>query len=96
MGRLWQQLLLMKQSPMFEFISTETLIHQKTTRILHDIRKMRQKWRFNFVYSIFFRKDYLNFHKGLSRATASRDLNTAVESGLLKRTGDKAQARYSA
>lgn len=29
MGRLWQQLLLMKHSPIFEFISVETLIHKK-------------------------------------------------------------------
>jgi len=31
-GRLWQQLLLMKQSPLFEFISVETLIHKKQTQ----------------------------------------------------------------
>ncbi len=29
MGRLWQQLILMKHSPIFEFVSVETLIHQK-------------------------------------------------------------------
>lgn len=29
MGRLWQQVLLMKQSPIFEYISTETLIHKR-------------------------------------------------------------------
>ncbi len=29
MGRLWQQLILMKQSPVFEYISTESLIHKK-------------------------------------------------------------------
>jgi Fic family protein len=32
MGRLWQQLLLMKQSPIFEFISVETLIHKKQSQ----------------------------------------------------------------
>lgn len=29
MGRLWQQLLLMKQSPIFEFVSVESLIHKE-------------------------------------------------------------------
>lgn len=28
MGRLWQQLLLMRQAPLFEYLSTETLIHK--------------------------------------------------------------------
>ncbi len=32
MGRLWQQLLLMRQSPFFEFTSVETLIHKKQLR----------------------------------------------------------------
>jgi len=29
MGRLWQQLILMKHSPLFEFVSVETLIHHR-------------------------------------------------------------------
>ena len=29
MGRLWQQLILMRHSPVFEFVSIETLIHQQ-------------------------------------------------------------------
>lgn len=32
MGRLWQQLLLMRQSPIFEFNSVETLIHKKQSQ----------------------------------------------------------------
>lgn len=29
MGQLWQQLLLMKQSPVFEYIAAETIIHRR-------------------------------------------------------------------
>jgi len=32
MGRLWQQLLLMRQSPVFEFVSVETLIHKRQSQ----------------------------------------------------------------
>lgn len=42
----------------------------------------------------FTRKDYLALHKGISSATASRDLRWAVDAGLLARTGDKATAKY--
>ena len=43
----------------------------------------------------FSRKDYVQFQKTISTATASRDLARAVEQGLLKKTGDKALAEYS-
>ncbi|TDU80752.1 Fic family protein [Prosthecobacter fusiformis] len=42
----------------------------------------------------FLRKEYMSHFPGLSAATASRDLQMAVESGILKKTGDKAMARY--
>lgn len=42
----------------------------------------------------FSRKDYLQFHKEISTATASRDLADAVKDGILKRIGDKAMATY--
>jgi Fic family protein len=42
----------------------------------------------------FTRKDYLQVFKTLSTATASRDLNAAVKSGVLKRMGEGNQARY--
>ena len=42
----------------------------------------------------FTRKDYMQVFKTLSTATASRDLNTAVKSGVLKRMGEGNQARY--
>lgn len=42
----------------------------------------------------FSRKDYLAFFKSLSTATASRDLQHGVKKRLLKKSGDKALARY--
>ncbi len=42
----------------------------------------------------FTRQDYLNFFKKMSSATASRDLASAVESGVLERFGDKRNAIY--
>ena len=42
----------------------------------------------------FTRKDYLQVFKTLSTATASRDLNAAVKSGVLKKTGNVNQTRY--
>ena len=43
----------------------------------------------------FSRKDYMDFHKTISTATASRDLKTAVEKKLLEMSGDKATSVYS-
>lgn len=42
----------------------------------------------------FTRKDYLENFKNISVATASRDLKTAVEEGILERKGDKNTAVY--
>lgn len=42
----------------------------------------------------FTRKDYLAYFRTLSTTTASRDLQRAVEAGLLERIGDKRTARY--
>lgn len=39
MGRLWQQLLLMQQSPVFEYISTETIIHEKQEQYYKVLEK---------------------------------------------------------
>ncbi|MGM8360963.1 Fic family protein [Flavobacterium sp. ARAG 55.4] len=47
----------------------------------------------NFT-SIFTRKDYLNFFKDLSSATASRDLKKAVDNGIISKTGDKKTTVY--
>lgn len=43
----------------------------------------------------FTRKDYLIKFKHISSATASRDLKTAVENGMLKKKGDKNSTIYS-
>jgi Fic family protein len=48
----------------------------------------------NFGQGRFFRKDYRKIHKTISTATASRDLQVGVQSGLLVRQGDKAAAVY--
>ncbi len=42
----------------------------------------------------FTRKDYLTLFKTISTATASRDLKQGVESGLLRKEGEKAQTVY--
>lgn len=47
----------------------------------------------NFT-AIFTRKDYLNYFKELSSATASRDLKKAVENGIILKTGDKKTTVY--
>jgi Fic family protein len=133
MGRLWQQLILMKQSPIFEYISTETLVHKRQKeyyqilekcdrfgdstlfiefslenilKSLDDFTKVYQPAKPKILDRIehaleffgsksFTRKDYLSLHKGLSTATASRDLAQAVKDKQLKKSGDKAQSVYS-
>jgi len=42
----------------------------------------------------FTRKDYMNFFKAISSATASRDLRQAVKEGLIKKMGDKNKTTY--
>ena len=42
----------------------------------------------------FSRKDYLKYFKEISSATASRDIKTAVEQKLIRKTGDKRTAIY--
>lgn len=39
MGRLWQQLILMKYNPIFEFVSVESLIHQKQSQYYRILEK---------------------------------------------------------
>lgn len=43
----------------------------------------------------FSRKDYMLLHKTISTATASRDLKTAIEHGLLIKTGEGRSTRYN-
>ncbi len=42
----------------------------------------------------FTRKDYINYFKDISSATASRDLKNAVENGFISKTGDKKTTIY--
>lgn len=42
----------------------------------------------------FTRKDYMNYFKNISSATASRDLKNAVENNLIIKTGDKKTTTY--
>ncbi|MET3732724.1 Fic family protein [Moheibacter stercoris] len=42
----------------------------------------------------FTRKDYMNYFKDISSATASRDLKNAVENGLISKFGDKKTTTY--
>lgn len=42
----------------------------------------------------FSRKDYMNFFKDISSATASRDLKNAVDSKTIVKTGDKKTTKY--
>ena len=53
-----------------------------------------EKATIHFEKKRFSRKEYLNFFKSLSTATASRDLQYGVEKKLLRKFGDKALARY--
>jgi Fic family protein len=43
----------------------------------------------------FTRKDYLQYFKTISPATASHDLKSVTEKGILSKTGDKRLSSYS-
>ncbi len=47
-----------------------------------------------FVNIEFSRKDYLDYFKTISSATASRDLHLGVDKNLLNKKGDKSKTRY--
>lgn len=132
MGRLWQQLLLMQVSPVFEFMAIETLVHQNQNNYyrsleisdakgectdfiefsLELILKSLKEFTGNLTSSkakiddrielameyfgrrSFSRKDYMQLHKQISTATASRDLARACQEGLLSITGEKALTHY--
>ena len=48
----------------------------------------------HFKNKAFSRKDYMQFHKNISSATASRDLKEGVRRAQLKKIGQKNQTRY--
>lgn len=132
MGRLWQQLLLMQEDPIFEWIPIEVLIkeHQKeyyevlgksdaegessvfiafSLNIIYrslllyskNIPLMSKDYSSRLDYAKrflegdwFSRKDYLEIHKDISPATASRDLISGFQQGTLISKGTKNQVRY--
>jgi Fic family protein len=60
-----------------------------------DARSRLQSAAQHFEARSFSRKQYLALHANVSQATASRDLRSGVEQGLLSVQGDKATARYT-
>lgn len=132
MGRLWQQLLLMKENSIFEFIPVEAMIkhHQHeyydvlgqcdakgestmfivfaleqilatlkeytvsaTSQIVHPNDRLEYA-RDRVEDEWFSRKQYINVHKDISSATASRDLALGLEKKVLTKKGSKNQVRY--
>ena len=61
-------------------------------------RILKEKDRLEYFISLgtkeFTRKDYMNIFKTISSATASRDLLSSVEDGVLKKIGLKNQTIY--
>lgn len=74
--------------------SLETLLFElRPVRETSELRVQRAKG--HFLKKSFSRKEYIQFQKTISTATASRDLSRAVKQRLLKKRGDKALAEYS-
>lgn len=132
MGRLWQQLILMNEDPIFEYLSVESLIKKSqneyynvlaqcdqeaestkfieySLQLISDVldehittvsgTPMDTDTRLNYAKSKFksiwfSRKDYIQVHKNISTATASRDLIHGVESMILEKVGDKNKTQY--
>lgn len=132
-GRLWQQLLLMKHHPLFECVPIEVLIkeHQQDyysalsqsdragestvfiefmLKIIHqalkeygqDIGRSPKDAESRLSYAkafikkeSFSRKEYMDIHKNISQATASRDLLFGIENNILQKQGSKNQTLYS-
>ena len=69
-----------------ELLSSQSVNMTAMDRIEIFREKIRQ--------SSFTRKDYLRQFKDISTATASRDLSSAADKGILHKTGDKRLTRY--
>ncbi|PKB18039.1 Fic family protein [Flavobacterium sp. 5] len=76
-----------------------SIIEQSLNELLENsVKKLSNEDRIqvfieNFVDE-FTRKDYLNYFKDLSSATASRDLKKAVENRIITKNGDKKTTTY--
>jgi Fic family protein len=131
-GRLWQQLLLMKHHPLFECVPIEVLIkeHQQDyysalshsdragestafiefmLKIIHqalkeygrDINRSPKDAESRLIYAkefikeeSFSRKKYMEIHRDISQATASRDLLFGIANNILQKQGSKNQTLY--
>jgi Fic family protein len=132
-GRLWQHVILLSESPIFSYIPVESVIRERQaayyqalsasdkagdatifiefalTTIRDSLAQLMDQIRTKplttkdrleiassrFGRKSFSRKDYLIIFKSISSATASRDLLVGVQSGELKKDGEKALTRYS-
>jgi Fic family protein len=75
------------------------IMDQSLSELLENTaKKLSDEDRIQFfienVMDDFSRKDYLNYFKDISSATASRDLKKAVEMGLITKKGDKKTTTY--
>lgn len=66
--------------------------HAESSKVTSEDRL--QKAIEHFKAKEFTRKDYISLNKGISTATASRDLESGVKLGYIKRIGTKANAFY--
>lgn len=132
MGRLWQQLILMKEDKIFEFIPVEVIIkehqqdyyralgesdalgestpflefslhaiylalhnYEKTTRpMASDAGSRLTSTKEKIGTTWFSRKDYINLHKEISTAIASRDVLFGLKQGIIEKQGEKNQTLY--
>jgi len=78
-----------------------SLISQALTELKNDVVVVPQTSTFrltnaneHFGKNQFSRKEYMNFHKTIASATASRDLKYGTEHNILKKTGERALSKY--
>lgn len=71
--------------------SLSELLENSTKKLTSDDRIKIFAENFENDFS---RKDYMNYFKDLSSATASRDLKKAADSGIIEKYGDKKTTVY--
>lgn len=76
-----------------------TIIESSLSELLeHSTRKLTDIDRIQLFlenhHTDFTRKNYMNYFKDISSATASRDLKNAVEKGIISKSGDKKTTVY--
>lgn len=86
-----------KSTKFIEFMLS--IIDESLNNLLnHSSKKLSENDRLNFFLEknnqAFTRKDYLQFHKTISTATASRDLKNGVTLNLIAKFGDKKNCFY--